>query len=156
MATSLTLENDSSLAQGYLKVNGSTAATLTTSGITANLTGNVTGNLTGTASALQAGVKFPNFSLGASRVYNTLYQAATDGFLCVNVAGSFRNGIIVYAGTTSSLGITIWQNGDDLNSNTKFASSGLMAIPSGTFYQVAPVAGYDAFETININWYPII
>lgn len=44
MATSLTLENDSSLAQGYLKVNGSTAATLTTSGITANITGNVTGN----------------------------------------------------------------------------------------------------------------
>jgi hypothetical protein len=44
MATSLSLENDSSLAQGYLKVNGSTAATLTTSGITGNLTGNVTGN----------------------------------------------------------------------------------------------------------------
>jgi hypothetical protein len=44
MATSLTLENDSSLAQGYIKVNGTTAATLTTSGITANLTGNVTGN----------------------------------------------------------------------------------------------------------------
>lgn len=44
MATSLTLENDSSLAQGYIKVNGSTAATLTTSGITGNLTGNVTGN----------------------------------------------------------------------------------------------------------------
>jgi hypothetical protein len=47
MATSLSLENDSSLAQGYLKVNGSTAATLTTSGITGNLTGNVTGNVTG-------------------------------------------------------------------------------------------------------------
>jgi hypothetical protein len=40
MATSLSLENDSSLAQGYLKVNGTTAATLTTSGITGNLTGN--------------------------------------------------------------------------------------------------------------------
>jgi hypothetical protein len=40
MATSLTLENDSSLAQGYIKVNGSTAATLTTSGITGNLVGN--------------------------------------------------------------------------------------------------------------------
>ena len=51
MATSLTLENDSSLAQGYLKVNGSTAATLTTSGITGNLTGNVTGNLTGSLTA---------------------------------------------------------------------------------------------------------
>jgi hypothetical protein len=46
MATSLSLENDSSLAQGYLKVNGTTAATLTTSGITGNLTGNVTGSLT--------------------------------------------------------------------------------------------------------------
>ncbi len=44
MATSLSLENDSSLAQGYIKVNGTTAATLTTSGITGNLTGNVTGN----------------------------------------------------------------------------------------------------------------
>jgi hypothetical protein len=47
MATSLSLENDSSLAQGYLKVNGSTAATLTTSGITGNLVGDVTGNVTG-------------------------------------------------------------------------------------------------------------
>ena len=51
MATSLTLENDSSLAQGYLKVNGSTAATLTTTGITGNLTGNVTGNVTGSLTA---------------------------------------------------------------------------------------------------------
>lgn len=51
MATSLTLENDNSLAQGYIKVNGSTAATLTTSGITANLTGNVTGNLSGSLTA---------------------------------------------------------------------------------------------------------
>jgi hypothetical protein len=40
MATSLSLENDSSLAQGYIKVNGTTAATITTSGITGNLTGN--------------------------------------------------------------------------------------------------------------------
>jgi hypothetical protein len=47
MATSLSLENDSSLAQGYLKVNGTTAATLTTSGITGNLVGNVTGDVTG-------------------------------------------------------------------------------------------------------------
>ena len=46
MATSLSLENDPSLAQGYIKVNGSTAATITTSGITGNLVGNVTGSLT--------------------------------------------------------------------------------------------------------------
>jgi len=47
MATSLTLQNDASLAQGYVKVNGTTSATFTTSGITGNLVGNVTGNVTG-------------------------------------------------------------------------------------------------------------
>jgi hypothetical protein len=49
MATSLTLQNDASLAQGYVKVNGTTSATFTTSGITGNLVGNVTGNVTGNA-----------------------------------------------------------------------------------------------------------
>jgi hypothetical protein len=47
MATSLTLQNDASLAQGYIQVNGTTSATFTTTGITGNLTGNVTGNVTG-------------------------------------------------------------------------------------------------------------
>jgi len=47
MATSLTLQNDSSLDQGYIKVNGITAATITENGITGNLVGNVTGNVTG-------------------------------------------------------------------------------------------------------------
>jgi hypothetical protein len=46
MATSLSLQNDASLAQGYVKVNGTTSATFTTSGITGNLVGNVTGSLT--------------------------------------------------------------------------------------------------------------
>jgi len=46
MATSLTLQNDASLAQGYIQVNGTTSATFTTSGITGNLTGNVIGSLT--------------------------------------------------------------------------------------------------------------
>jgi hypothetical protein len=40
MATSFTLQNDPALPQGYLKVDGSTSATFTTSGITGNLTGN--------------------------------------------------------------------------------------------------------------------
>jgi hypothetical protein len=46
MATSLTLQNDASSPQGYVKVNGTTSATFTTSGITGNLVGNVTGSLT--------------------------------------------------------------------------------------------------------------
>lgn len=46
MATSLTLQNDPTLQQGYIQVNGTTSATFTTTGITGNLTGNVTGSLT--------------------------------------------------------------------------------------------------------------
>lgn len=55
MATSFTLQNDPALPQGYLKVDGSTSATFTTSGITGNLTGNVTGNVTGTATNAASG-----------------------------------------------------------------------------------------------------
>jgi hypothetical protein len=65
MATSLSLENDSSLAQGYLKVNGSTAATLTTSGITGNLTGNVTGNATTATKLSTASGSAPSYACRA-------------------------------------------------------------------------------------------
>lgn len=105
MATSLTLENDSSLAQGYLKVNGSTAATLTTSGITGNLTGNVTGNAdtattatklsttTGSAPsyACRAWVNFDGTrdSSGAVSTANTNRLIRASG----NVTSVLRNGL---------------------------------------------------------------
>jgi len=101
MATSLSLENDSSLAQGYLKVNGSTAATLTTSGITANLTGNVTGNantatkLAGTTGsapsyACRAWVNFDGTkdTTGAVSTANTNRFIRSSG----NVTSVLRNG----------------------------------------------------------------
>ena len=71
------------------------------------------------------------------------------------MVGSFVNGIQVSVGSTSSPATVIWQNGDDLNSNTKIASSGLLPIPSGTYYRVEPFSTYAAFETITITWYPI-
>jgi hypothetical protein len=102
MATSLTLENDSSLAQGYIKVNGSTAATLTTSGITANLTGNVTGNAdtatkfsttTGSAPAYacRAWVNFDGTrdTTGAVSTANTNRLIRASG----NVTSVLRNGL---------------------------------------------------------------
>jgi hypothetical protein len=101
MATSLSLENDSSLAQGYLKVNGSTAATLTTSGITGNLTGNVTGNAatatklsttTGSAPAYacRAWVNFDGTrdTTGAVSTANTNRFIRSSG----NVTSVLRNG----------------------------------------------------------------
>lgn len=47
MATSLTIESDPTLTQGYLKINGTTSTTITASGLTTNVVGNVTGNVTG-------------------------------------------------------------------------------------------------------------
>ena len=101
MATSLSLENDSSLAQGYLKVNGSTAATLTTSGITGNLTGNVTGNsdtatkLAGTTGsapsyACRAWVNFD----GTRDTTGTISTANTNRLIRAsgNVTSVLRNG----------------------------------------------------------------
>lgn len=87
MATSLTLENDSSLAQGYIKVNGSTAATLTTSGITGNLTGNVTGSLTAGGSltlataqtATGTAVDFTSIPSWAKRITVMFNGVSTNG-----------------------------------------------------------------------------
>jgi hypothetical protein len=96
MATSLSLENDPSLAQGYIKVNGSTAATLTTSGITGNLTGNATtatkfSTTTGSAPAYacRAWVNFDGTrdSSGATSTANTNRLIRASG----NVTSVLRN-----------------------------------------------------------------
>lgn len=102
MATSLTLQNDASSPQGYVKVNGTTSATFTTSGITGNLTGNVTGNAdtatklsttTGSAPAYacRAWVNFDGTrdTTGAVSTANTNRLIRSSG----NVASVLRNGV---------------------------------------------------------------
>jgi hypothetical protein len=92
MATSLTLQNDSSLDQGYIKVNGITAATITENGITGNLVGNVTGSLTqggsltlGTAqTASGTAVDFTGIPSWAKRItvmFNGVSLTGTDNIL---------------------------------------------------------------------------
>lgn len=102
MATSLTLQNDPTSPQGYLKVNGTTAATITENGITANLTGNVTGNAT-TATALStASGSAPSYACrawvnfdgtkdatGAVSTANTNRLIRSSG----NVTSVLRNGL---------------------------------------------------------------
>ena len=58
MATSLTLQNDASLAQGYVKVNGTTSATFTTTGLsTPQATiGSITGILKATSGVVSQAV----------------------------------------------------------------------------------------------------
>jgi hypothetical protein len=100
MATSLSLENDSSSDTGYIKVNGTTAATLTTSGITGNLTGNATTATTATklstasgsapSYACRAWVNFDGTrdTTGAASTANTNRLIRSSG----NVTSVLRNG----------------------------------------------------------------
>lgn len=108
MATSLTLQNDASLAQGYIQVNGTTSATFTTSGITGNLTGNVTGSLTAGGSltlataqtATGTAVDFTGIPSWAKRITVMLNAVSTNGssFFALRVGTSSGVATTGYAG----------------------------------------------------------
>jgi hypothetical protein len=128
MATSLTLENDSSLAQGYIKVNGSTAATLTTSGITGNLTGNADtatkfSTTTGSAPAYacRAWVNFDGTrdTTGAVSTANTNRLIRASG----NVTSVLRNGAGDYTVTFTTA-----------MSDADYCASGICANGSNIIY----------------------
>jgi hypothetical protein len=118
------------------------------------------------AAKLAAKVTFPNYGAISTITYSsgTVYQAASDGYLMVHVTGSFMNGIAVYVGATSSPNSMVWRSGDDINSNTKAASSGLIPIPKDIYYKIenGAVAGniiggtvYE-YETVEVYWIPVI
>ena len=144
MATSLSLENDSSLAQGYIKVNGSTAATLTTSGITGNLTGNADtatkfSTTTGSAPAYacRAWVNFDGTrdSSGAVSSANTNRFIRSSG----NVTSVLRNG-------TGDYTITFTTSMSDDNYSAVITASNLNTVIScgdaGTHVQSKSPTGY--------------
>lgn len=89
MATSLTLENDSSLAQGYLKVNGSTAATLTTGGIqTPSATiGTIDGILKATSGVVSQAVDGTDYLSAGSGGTITLATAQSPSGTAVDFTG---------------------------------------------------------------------
>jgi hypothetical protein len=107
------------------------------------------------AAKLAAKVTFPNYTAGVTQNYNTLYQAATDGYLVIRAVGSFINGIQVVVGATSSPTTEVWQAGDDINSNTKRAAT-MLPIPKDIYYKVQPISGVAGFESVFMEWYPVI
>jgi len=139
MATSLSLENDSSLAQGYIKVNGSTAATLTTSGITGNLVGNATTATTATTAtklstasgsapsyACRAWVNFDGTrdTTGATSTANTNRFIRSSG----NVTSVLRNAVGDYT-------ITFTTAMSDANYSITGSSGGQNNTSNGAVYQ---------------------
>jgi hypothetical protein len=132
MATSLSLENDSSLAQGYLKVNGSTAATLTTSGITGNLTGNVTGNVTGNLTG--------SLTAGGSLTLATAQTATGTAVDFTSIPSWVKRITVIFNGiSTNGSSNPIIQIGAGSITSTGYTSHGGFAGTSG--YSVSATTG---------------
>ena len=138
MATSLTLQNDASLAQGYVKVNGTTSATFTTSGITANLTGNVTGSLTAGGSLTLAtaqtasgtAVDFTGIPSWAKRITVMFSGVSTSGTSAPRIRIGTSGGFVTSGYSGSCLGISnatfsnvAFSSGFDINDGATAAAT---------------------------------
>ena len=108
MATSLTLQNDASLAQGYIQVNGTTSATFTTSGITGNLTGNVTGSLTAGGSLTLATAQTATGTAVDFTSIPSWVKRITVMFSGVSTSGS--SNFLIQVGDSGGLEITGYQS----------------------------------------------
>jgi hypothetical protein len=146
----LSLSGTTGIVTGNIAPLNITTATIASDAVTTVkiLNENVTG------AKIQQRAKFPNYASGSARAYNTVHQAAEDGYLNVVVQGAFRNGIQIVVGQTSSPTLIIWQAGDDINNNTK-ANAAMLPIPKNTYYKVEPFLT-DGFEVITITWFPAI
>ena len=107
-----------------------------------------------TAPKLAPKVTFPDYGAGSARNYNQTYQAAEDGYLLIVAGGSFRNYAQMVVGTTNSPATVVWQNGDDINVNTKYAS-GLIPVPKDIYYKVQGGDVAEGFESVVLTWFPV-
>ena len=83
--------------------------------------------------------------------YNTVFRANTDLTLVVICAGSFLNGVEIVIGTTTSPTRVVGRAGDDINSNTKYATL-TAVIPAGLYFKVQTFGAWS-FEGIEITVY---
>ena len=83
--------------------------------------------------------------------YNTVYQADVDLTLIVLCYGNYMNGIEIVIGTTTSPTRIVSRIGDDINSNTKYATL-TAVITAGLYFKVQGFGGH-AFEAIEITAY---
>ena len=154
MATSFTLQNDPALPQGYLKVDGSTSATFTTSGITGNLTGNADtatklAGTTGSAPsyACRAWVNFDGIrdTTGAVSTANTNRFIRSSG----NVTSVLRNGTGDYTvNFTTPMSDANYSVSGMVNSYESAHSAGTISIKSAGPTSVATLKSTSAIRFI--------
>lgn len=96
--------------------------------------------------------KAPSYGGGtaATHIPNTWYQASVDRFVTLNLTGSYRNQINVYAGLSSSSYTQILRAGDDINNNTKYGGLSFW-IKAGSYFYIENAG--EGWETQNIySW----
>ena len=110
--------------------------------------------LSNSVTTITSKINIPDYANGASKAYNTVHQAATNGWLSVLCVGNYRNGLQVLIGTTNTPTTILWLAGDDINSNTKWTGC-IIPIPKDYYYKVAPDLT-DGWETLTITFYPTL
>ena len=109
-------------------------------------------NITASAKLTAAGWIFPNYTNGVaiSIPYsgNGVWTAPSNGWVNIVVGGSYMNGYRLFAN-----GARIWQAGDDINNNSKWAGVVIpVAAGTGLFYDNL---GTYAFEDISTVFYAV-
>jgi len=110
----------------------------------------------GSANTITATATLSTMAIGwnnlITRSVNTWYSPTVNCFVTIRAIGSFRNGLDVLAGTSTSAYTEIATLGDDINNNTKAMSFGF-PVKAGAYYYIrspSTSVGTDAFESINI------
>lgn len=92
-----------------------------------------------------------------TRSVNTWYSPTVDSFVTVRGLGSYRNGLDILAGPSTTVFTMIATLGDDINSNTKGFSYGF-PVKAGAYYYIrspSTQVGTNTFEVIDIYEAPM-
>jgi len=142
MATSLTLQNDPTLPQGYVKVNGTTSATFTTAGIStpAATIGSITGMLKASSGVVAQAVAGTDYLAVGSGGTLTLATAQTASGTAVDFTGipswAKRVTVMFNSVTTNGASSLLLQIGDagGIESSGYSGISGFMGSAGANHY----------------------
>jgi hypothetical protein len=131
----ISIESDPSLAQGYIKVNGTTAATVGASGLTADVTGNVTGNVVGNLTG--------SLTAGGSLTFGTVRVASGKHQDFMNIPSWAKRVTMVFSGiSTDDTSIPIIQLGTSAGLQTSGYSGSAGFIVTTTVNSALFSAGF--------------
>lgn len=140
---------------GTVTATALAVTTVTATSVAGSLTSNnsvSTANITAgavTAPKLAARVTFPDYANGVSITLSsgTVYQAATDIYICATLFKSLTMSVELYVGATNPPTPLIWKWGQNVNSYNWDVGTGMIPVPQGYYYQLNFTAGTTGLFT---------